>query len=100
MPIPSNIIVTADDFGLNESVNRAILFCFEQAYINSTSTLTNTACFEESVNLFHKNSVMHNRGVHINLVGRKPFMSMDNYYFTDENGNWDANKIKKVSLYR
>jgi predicted glycoside hydrolase/deacetylase ChbG (UPF0249 family) len=95
MPIPPNIIANADDLGLNQSVNRSILHCFEQGYINSTSLLTNTVYFEETVNMIHENPSMHNIGVHVNLAEFKPVTNFDQHFFLDENGNWDFGKVNK-----
>ncbi len=68
MQIPGNVIATADDLGLKPSVNQAILYCFKQGYINSTSFLTNTIYFEETASLIHENPSINNIGVHINLA--------------------------------
>ncbi len=95
MSIIPNVIATADDFGLNNSVNRAILNCFEKEYINSTSFITNTLYFEESVSLIHENSIIQNIGVHINLAEGKPLTNYIPKHWLDENGNWDVKKINK-----
>ena len=54
MSLSNNLIVNADDFGLNLSVNKAVLCCFENQIINSTSLLPNTTYFEEAVELIQK----------------------------------------------
>ncbi len=95
MPVPLNIIANADDLGLNPSVNRAILFCFEQGYINSTSMLTNTAYFEETVNLIYENPSIQNIGIHINFAEGRPVTNFCNINFLDNNGNWKIDKFKK-----
>ena len=98
MPIPGNVLANADDFGLNTNVNKAIVYCFEQGYINSTSLLTNTAGFDDSVQLIHKTAIIKNVGVHINLAEGKPLTDMDSYYL-DVNGNWDIDKTnRKINI--
>jgi predicted glycoside hydrolase/deacetylase ChbG (UPF0249 family) len=95
MPIPPNIIANADDLGLNQSVNESILHCFEEGYINSTSFLTNTTHFEETVNLIHRNPAMHNIGVHVNLAEFKPVTDFKQYLFLNEDGNWNFSKVNR-----
>ena len=78
MPIPENLIINADDLGYNSSVNKAIFFCFEQGYINSTSLMTNTIGYEEAVETIHKSPFVRNIGLHINLVREKPLSNFSN----------------------
>lgn len=99
MNIPNNIIVNADDFGLRASVNKAILHCFEQGYINSTSLITNQFFFEAAADMFHANPVIHNVGVHVNLSEGRPLTNFNQKLYLDENGNWNNSKVsKKYSL--
>jgi len=95
MLIPHNLIVNADDIGLNPSVTKAILYCFEQGYINSTSLITNTAYFDDTVKLIAAHSSVQNIGVHINLAEGKPVSGFDQQLFLDDNGDWDFIKVNK-----
>jgi len=95
MSIPVNIIANADDFGLNSTVNKAICFCFERGYNNSTSLLTNTPLFEETVNLIHLHPYVHTIGVHVNLAEDKPISDFKFYSFLDEQGYWNFRKVNK-----
>ena len=95
MLIPNNTIVNADDLGLRPSINQAIFYCFEHKIINSTSLITNTKYFEETVNLIHENPAVCNLGVHINLAEGKPLTNFNQLFYLDENGNWDLKKINK-----
>jgi predicted glycoside hydrolase/deacetylase ChbG (UPF0249 family) len=95
MPIPDNIIANADDLGYNSSVNKAILYCYEQGYINSTSLMTNTASFDEAADLIHRNPIIGNIGIHVNLAEGKPLTNFKEDYL-DEEGNWDIKKTNKV----
>jgi predicted glycoside hydrolase/deacetylase ChbG (UPF0249 family) len=99
MLISKNLLITADDFGLNPSVNKAILTSFEQGYINSTSFLTNTPYFEESVDLIHANSYLKNIGVHINFAEDKPLTNFSDHSYLDEAGNWDTSKANSKISY-
>ena len=95
MPLPNNIIANADDLGLNNSVNKAILYCFEKLLINSTSFITNTLYFEETIKLVNENPCIINIGVHINFAEGKPLTNAINYPYVDMNGNWDLDKTNK-----
>ena len=97
MPIPGNIIANADDLGYSNSVNKAILHCYEQDYINSTSLMTATPYFDATVDLVHQNPVIQNIGVHIDLAQFRPLTDFKEN-FLDANGNWDVRKTNKVFI--
>jgi predicted glycoside hydrolase/deacetylase ChbG (UPF0249 family) len=96
VPIPPPIIVNADDIGLNPSVNKAILYSFEQGYINSTSLLTNTDFFAHTIDLIHQNPAIKNIGMHVNFAKGKPVTNFSQKQFLDANGNWDLSKTNSV----
>src|SRR5882724_1405681 len=95
MPLPTNIIANADDFGMNSQVNKAVLYCFEQGYINSTSIMTNTEFFEEAAEMTKKHAIITNIGVHINLTDGKPITDFARRTYLDDDGNWDKKKVNK-----
>ncbi len=95
MLIPGNILANADDLGYNTSVNKAILYCFEQEYINSTSLMTSTSYFEETINLVYNNPVITNIGIHVNLAEGPPLTDFKEDYL-DATGNWDIQKTNKL----
>jgi len=95
MRVPNKIIANADDLGYNSSVNKAILHCFEQGYINSTSFMTNTPYFDEAAELIHRNPVIANIGIHVDLAEGKPLTNFKEDYL-DDAGNWDIKKTNKV----
>jgi predicted glycoside hydrolase/deacetylase ChbG (UPF0249 family) len=94
MSIPSLIIVNADDIGLKPSINKAILYCFEKGYINSTSLLTNMDCFDETVDLIHQNPVITNIGAHINFAEGKPVTDFKHQQFLNSDGSWNIDKTR------
>jgi predicted glycoside hydrolase/deacetylase ChbG (UPF0249 family) len=96
MHIPPNIIVNADDIGLNRSVNQAILYCFKEGIINSTSLLTNMDYFDEAVAIINNNPVIINIGVHGNFAEGKPLTNFKASQFLTADGKWDINKTNKV----
>jgi predicted glycoside hydrolase/deacetylase ChbG (UPF0249 family) len=96
MAVFNNIIANADDFGLRTSISKAILYCFEQEYINSTSIITNGFFFEEAVDMYHTSTSIKNVGVHINLSEGKPVTNFNSKKFLDGNGNWNIKKVNKI----
>ncbi|MBC7399720.1 MAG: ChbG/HpnK family deacetylase [Mucilaginibacter sp.] len=96
MSIPPPIIVNADDIGLKPSVNKAILYSFEQGYINSTSLLTNTDFFNDTIDLIHQNPTIKNIGLHVNFAKGRPVTNFTQKQFLDAEGNWDINKTGKL----
>jgi predicted glycoside hydrolase/deacetylase ChbG (UPF0249 family) len=97
--IPLNVIANADDFGLNSSVNKAILQCFEERYINSTSLMVNCEGFEEAVHMILNNDSIINVGLHTNLAEGKPLTNFSNPTFLTQNGEWDIHQTgKKIKI--
>jgi predicted glycoside hydrolase/deacetylase ChbG (UPF0249 family) len=99
MLIPQNIIVNADDIGLNPSVNQAILYSYQQGYINSTSLLTNMDYFNQAVDLIHQHPEIVNIGLHGNFAEGKPVTDFKARHFLTANGSWDINKTNNVLLF-
>ena len=66
------MIINADDFGLSQSVNRAIVKAFENALISDTTMMANGVAFDEAVRLANENGFTDNVGVHFNITEGKP----------------------------
>lgn len=96
MKIPSHVIANADDLGLNKSVNAAILYCYINGYVNSTSLLTNTIYFDDTVQLINENPIINNIGVHIDFAEGKPLSNFSNPIYLNEQGCWNIFKTSKV----
>ncbi|MES2807206.1 MAG: ChbG/HpnK family deacetylase [Bacteroidota bacterium] len=96
MLIPQNVIVNADDIGLNPSVNQAILYSYQQGYINSTSLLTNMDYFDEAVDIIHNHPEIVNIGLHGNFAEGKPVTNFKAKQFLTPDGSWDISKTNKV----
>ena len=99
--IPLNLIVNADDFGINDSVNKAILWAYQQNYINSTSLIPNRDGYDQAVKFFHNyKSIIKNVGVHINLADGTPVTDFKIKSFLKANGEWDINATgKKLQFF-
>lgn len=91
------IIINADDFGLNTSVNKAIIESFEKGFINSTTMMANMPCFEEAVELAHKYRIQDKIGVHLTLTEGQPLTTsllIKNIYKEIQNSDLRRNKMK------
>ncbi len=99
MPIPANIIATADDLGMSPAVNRAVVYCFAQGYINSASLLTNTPYFTETVRLLRDSPMVTNIGVHVNLAEGPPVTPFAFPHFLNGEGHWNIQKTGIKTAY-
>lgn len=97
MSMQTGLIVNADDLGLSRSVNEAVLFCYKEGYINSSSIITNTPFFDEAAQLVHNNKVITNLGVHINFAEGKPLTNFQYNEYLNNAGEWDLEKTRKYS---
>jgi len=92
----NNLIITADDFGLCDSVNEAILDSFAYNNITNTSILVNMPNIEKNSNLLIKSKI--NYGLHFSLNRGIPFDK--NSTLCDNNGNFYNRKklFKRIIL--
>lgn len=65
------LIVNADDFGMTEGVNRAILEAHQRGIVTSTSLLANGAAFANAVEIARSHPSL-GVGVHLNLTEGRP----------------------------
>ena len=66
------LIINADDFGLNTSVNNAIIESFEKGLINSTTLMANMPGSDEAIDLAHKHNITGKIGIHLTLTEGNP----------------------------
>jgi predicted glycoside hydrolase/deacetylase ChbG (UPF0249 family) len=66
------IIINADDFGSNSSVNKAIVESFGNGLINSTTLMANMPGFDEAVELAYKHNIINKIGIHLTLTEGQP----------------------------
>lgn len=69
--IKRTLIINADDFGYTAGVNSAIVRCFREGVLPSTTIMANGAAFEEAVALARENPVL-GVGVHLTLTELPP----------------------------
>lgn len=68
---PARLIVHADDFGLSEAVNRAVIDAHARGILTSTSIIVAGDAFEHAVRLAHAHPTL-DVGVHLTLTGERP----------------------------
>lgn len=66
------LIINADDFGLSDSVNRAVATALEKELISDTTIMANGVCFEEAVALAKEEGFSDKVGIHFNLTEGEP----------------------------
>src|SRR5579883_696956 len=83
--VNKRLIVTADDFGLTEGVNRAIIHAHREGLVTSASLMIHGAAFESAVALARENPKL-DIGLHLNLTN-KPFALARNPHQIDLESN-------------
>lgn len=95
------IIVNADDFGVNQAVNREIERMIVEGAISSTTIMANGACLEEACS-FAKTHPTVSYGVHLCLsefdsITKSPILQK--YGVTDKNGRFIRMAIFHLSKF-
>ena len=67
------LIVNADDFGLTEGVNRAIVECHQHGIVTSATLMANSAAFDDAVKAAKANPQL-SVGCHVTLMDGEPLM--------------------------
>lgn len=94
------LIINADDFGLNESCTKAICQAFSESLITDTTMVANGTAFVEAVECIQKLGLQNKIGIHFNLTEGKPLTraiaSMPSF---SENGAFHGkiNRVKQLS---
>jgi chitin disaccharide deacetylase len=94
-----SIIINADDFGLNPSVNNAIVELFNKGLINSTTIMANMPYFEEAVEMAYHNNFIDHIGIHLTLGDGNPLTTniLSTNLFNHDNTNF--NKIRRKLFF-
>ena len=95
------LIITADDYGLCGSVNRAIEECFRAGAVRSTCVMTNMPACEDAASL-RKSFPGFSVGIHWNLTQGKPLLEPRQVpTLVGENGNFQtASQLRQRWLLR
>ncbi|HOO27822.1 MAG TPA: ChbG/HpnK family deacetylase [Lachnospiraceae bacterium] len=95
------LIINADDFGKNESVNKAVRECFEKKLIQRTTLMVNMPAADEAVAIAKAAGFSDRVGIHLNLTEGRPLTGeiRNNPLLCDEYGNFHAG-FQKTTKYR
>lgn len=91
--MPRQVIVNADDFGLNRSENAVILRAFETGVISSATAMANMPAFEQACELARQPLLNGRVGLHFNLTYGSPLSQAiaSRPAFCNANGEFDLN---------
>lgn len=91
-----NIIINADDFGLNPSINRAIVDSLVSGYCSSTTIMPNMAGFDDACEWVRKNQLEKRVGLHLVLSHGAPLTAAIKRFprFCDSDGNFNYSRNK------
>ena len=95
------LIRNADDFGKNESVNRAIQTCFQKGYIDRTTLMVNMPDAAQAVEIAKKEGFFDRVGIHLNLTEGMPLTQpiRSNPLLCDATGRFHA-AFRQTTKYR
>lgn len=82
------LIINADDFGMNENATRAIAHCFRNGLLSNTTMIVNMDYCEEALEIARREGFVKQVGLHLNLMQGVPLtekMRM-NRTFCNEDG--------------
>ena len=83
-----SVIITADDYGMCKSVNRAIEACVEKRVVLSTNVMANMDCAFEAAELKRKYPYL-SVGIHYNFTVGKPLSPLDKVrHLVNDDGNF------------
>ncbi|MGY3572280.1 carbohydrate deacetylase [Vibrio paucivorans] len=87
------LIMNADDFGLTESVNNAIVDCFKAGIVQSTTVMMNQPGTQHAAELYRAGKVT-NVGLHFTVTAGKPLLPAEQVAsLVDENGDFLAKSV-------
>lgn len=87
------VVVNADDFGMNDGVNKAITYCFEHGLISNTTIMPNMSGAEKAIALAKQGGFFDRVGLHLNLREGNPMTERIRSVsaFCDGNGMFEMN---------
>ena len=85
------MIINADDFGLSEEVNDAVIRAYKEGVLTSTSLMVSGAAFEQAVSLAKENPGLA-VGIHlVTVVGKSVLSHAEIPELVDREGNFSNN---------
>jgi len=90
---PRRLIVNADDFGMSETVNDAVIRAFTEGMLTSCSLMVTGEAFEHAVGLAHAHPGLA-VGIHlVTVLGRAVLPAAEIPTLVDATGNFAANSV-------
>ena len=92
------LTINADDFGIDEKINAAIVEAFKRGIINRTTLMVNMPYAKEAMELAKKEGFADRVGLHLNLTAGKALTSsmQDDRVMCDENGCFTADFARNL----
>lgn len=86
------VIVNADDYGMDENRTKAILRAYEEGWISTTTAMVNMPWFDKSLELAEGSRLFDSIGLHLNLTEGVPLTDpiKRSPLFCDANGRFNA----------
>jgi hopanoid biosynthesis associated protein HpnK len=85
------LIINADDFGMSEAVNEAVIRAYKEGVLTTTSLMVTGAAFEEAVRLAKQNPGL-GVGIHlVTVVGRSVLSKSEIPSLVDQDRNFSNN---------
>ena len=92
------LVINADDFGLNDSVNMAIVQAFEKGYCSSCTIMPNMPGFEEACQLVRTHGLADHVGLHMVLTEGYPITEKLRIFrrFCAEDGRFQLTRRQRI----
>ena len=92
-PSPRRLIINADDFGISEEVNEAVIRSYKEGVLTSTSLMVTGVAFEQAVRLAKENPGLC-VGIHlVTVVGKSVLPPSAIPSLVDGEGNFSNNPV-------
>lgn len=93
-----SILISADDFGITDTVNNAITECFKKGYIGRTTLMCNMPFAKEAMDIASKNDFIDKVGIHLNITAGVPKSDSIrfNNLFCNDDGVFNAEFTKNL----
>jgi chitin disaccharide deacetylase len=91
------VVINADDFGLSEGVNRAVLKAHKEGVLTSATLMAAMPAAQEAIEIAKQNSSL-GVGVHLNLTEGKPLIAGSCLAGSDEGFAYSPGKLSLKSL--
>lgn len=90
-----NLLINADDFGISDSVNLAIDYCFENNIIQRTSLIVNMDSSDSAVELAKEHGYSDKVGLHLNLIEGVPLSEPIRHTIFCKNGIFNGQALRR-----